>query len=138
MATRVLVAEYLALNSVDLSNRVKSASIALNAADVDFTNMGSGGWAEAKPGIKSGTITIEFFADEAASSVIQTLWTLFTGNTVFAFDLRGDNGARSTSNPSYTGNCFLTAAPPIQGGVGEAQMFSVTLKITGAVTRATS
>jgi hypothetical protein len=136
MSTQVLLAEFVSLNAVDLSSRAKSSTIALNAAEVDFTSFGSAGWSEGKPGIRSGTLSVEFYGDEASSLVQQTLWPLFTAGTVFAFDLRGSNAARSATNPSYTGSCFITALPPLAGGVGEGQMVSMTFKITGAVTRA--
>lgn len=136
MATQVLLAKFVSLNGVDLSTRARQSALALNAAEVDFTSFGSAGWMEGKPGLRGGTLTVDFFGDEASALVQQTLWPLFTAGTVFAFDVRGNNASRSATNPSYTGSCYITSIPPLAGAVGEGQMVSVTLRVTGAVTRA--
>jgi hypothetical protein len=135
MAVFALLNEFVEVNSVDLSDHVKSAVLALEADALDATTMGSDGWKEMVGGLKAGTLTIEFLDDYAASEVDATMWPLF--GTVTTFEVRPDAGAVGATNPKYTGS-VLVVQHSLGGSVGELAAKSLTLPTSGAVARATS
>ncbi len=134
MSVLALINEYVELNSVDMSDHVKSATLALEAAQLDPTAMGDS-WTKAHGGLKSGTLTIEFLDDFDASEVDATLWSIF--GTVVTFEVRPDAGSVGTSNPSYTGSVLITSHS-VGGSLGELAMKSLSLPTSGTVSRATS
>jgi hypothetical protein len=134
MSVLALLNEYVSLNSVDMSDHVKSATLALEAAQLDPTAMGDS-WTKARGGLKSGTLSIEFLDDFDASEVDSTLWAIF--GTVVAFEVRPDAGTVSATNPKYTGEVLINAHS-VGGSLGELAMKSLSLPTSGTVTRATS
>lgn len=92
-------------------------------------------WVTATGGLKSGTLTIEFLDDFAASEVDATLWPLF--GTVTTFAVRPDAGSVSATNPTYSGSVFI-AQHTLGGSVGDLAMKSLTFPTSGTVTRATA
>jgi hypothetical protein len=134
MTALALTAEYVELNSVDQSDFVKSATLTMEAANLDSTTMGDG-WVEATPGLKSGTLTIEFLDDFTDDGLDEDLWALF--GTVTTFEIRPTDSAVGAANPSYTGS-LLVAQHSIGGSVGELAGKSVSYPLSGTVTRATS
>ena len=134
MAVFALTNEYLVINSVNLSDHVKSAVLTVDGAVLDTTAM-SASWTTNIGGLKSGSLAITFNDDYAASSVDSTLWPLL--NTVTTFEVRPDAGAVSATNPKFTGS-ILISQHTVGGSVGELAAKSVTYQTSGAVTRATS
>ncbi|GIH76138.1 hypothetical protein [Planobispora longispora] len=134
MATLVLLNEFVELNAVNSSGWAKSGALAMEAAALDASVFGDG-WTKNTAGLKSGTLTIEFLDDFAASQLDATLWPLF--GTVVPFKLRPDAGAVSTSNPQYSGN-VLIAQHNVGGSLGELAGKSLSFPLSGAVARATS
>ena len=135
MAVQALVAEVVTLNSVDQSDRCKSATLTIDSAQLDTTTFASDGWTEMIGGLKSGTLTLEFLDDVAASQLDSELFPLL--GTVVTFAVRLDDAAVGTSNPEYQGSVLVTQHN-IGGAVGELATKSLSFPITGAVTRATS
>ncbi len=133
MAKQVLTAEFITINATDLSTYCAKAELQVKVEDKDDTNYGSGGWHEHLGGLKQGTLNMEFFNDFAATFLDSIMWPLL--GTVVAFEVRAAQGARSTSNPAYTGNLLVEAWNPITGGVGDLATVSVAYSTTGVVTR---
>ncbi len=131
-----LTAEYLALDGTNFSDHVESAELELEADEVDYTNMGSGGWAEKKGGIKAGNLKLVLQQDFAASNIDATLWGAF-GSTL-TFGVRPTNAAVSSTNPEYTGTALVSKYQPIAGKVGDKAVVTISLPTTGTVSRATS
>lgn len=134
MAVFALLNEYLAINSVALSDHIKGATLTLDSAQLDPTAMGDN-WVKVLGGLKSGQLQIEFIDDYAASQTDATLWPLF--GTVVTFEVRPDAGAVSATNPKYTGSVHISQFV-VGGSVGELAMKSLTFPTSGAVSRATS
>ena len=130
MAVFALTNEYVSLNSVDLSTKIKSAVLSIDAAQLDSTAFGDG-WTDMIGGLKSGTLAITFNDDLAASSVDVTLWPLL--GTVVAFEVRLDAGAVSTTNPKYTGS-VLISQHTVGGAVGELAAKSLTQTVSAPST----
>lgn len=133
MATFALLNEHIEINGVDLSDHVRSGTLALEATALDSSAMGDG-WTKQTGGLKSGTLSIEFLDDYAASQVDATLWPLF--GTVVTFLVRPDGAAVSATNPNYTGSVLIQQHSS-GGSLNEMAMKSVTYPTSGAVTRAT-
>jgi len=131
MAVFALINEYVTINAVNLSDHVRQATLALEASALDSTAMGDT-WTENVFGLKSGTLTVEFNDDFAASNVDATLWAAFGTNVAFA--VRPDAGAISTTNPEYQGLIGI-AQFNLGGSAGEVARKSLTFPLSGAVTR---
>ena len=137
MATRVLKNAYLLVNSVDLSAHVNQISFSASLDAVEDTAMADNSRSYL-PGLRNGTFTVNFNADDAAGAVSASLWTVYTGGAAVAFEVRNDAGSVTTTNPKYTGNCILTDYSPVDGSVGDLNTNAATFQITGDVTRATA
>ena len=132
----VLTAEFLSINSNDLSEYTRKAEVAVEVEEKDVTNYKSLGWTEVTGGLKSGTLSCEFLQDFAATKLDATMWPLL--GTVVPFEVRGDQAAASAGNPSYSGNILISGWNPITGSVGDEATVSVDFPTSGAVTRATA
>ena len=133
MAVYALTSTYCAINSVDYSGDLKSATLVVDAAQLDTTDFASAGWVEYIGGLKSGSLALEFQDDVADDAVDEELWDLL--GTVVAFAVRPTSASVGTSNPSYSGNVLVTSHS-IGGSVGDLAMKSLTFPTSGAVSRA--
>jgi hypothetical protein len=125
---------YLVLNSVNLSDHIKSVALTIDVAQLDSTAMGDT-YTEMIGGLKSGSLAITFNDDFASGSVDATIAAAL--GTVVTFELRPTSAAVGATNPKWTGS-VLVAGNSIGGGVGELGAKSVTFPTSGTVTRATS
>lgn len=135
MAVYALTSQFCSVNSVDYSGDLKSATLVVDAAQLDTTDFASAGWVEYIGGLKSGTLALEFQDDVADDAVDEELWALL--GTVVAFAMRPTSAAVGTSNPSYSGSVLVTSHS-LGGSVGDLAMKSLTFPTSGAVTRATA
>src|SRR6266540_7090025 len=133
MAKFVLFAEYVNINANDLSASGASGELAVEVADEDATTFGSGGWEEKLGGLKSASLKVKFKQDMAAAAIDSIIWPLL--GTVVSFEIRATQGARSTSNPAYTGNLLISKWTPIGGDVGKIAEVDVDWPTSGAVAR---
>lgn len=127
MAKTILRNASVTVNSVDLSNHVRSVTIQESWDVVDVTAMGD----TAKTnllGIADAQVTVEFYQDFAATSVDATLSTLAGSNTPFSVVVKPDTAAVSATNPSYTMQAVLPQYTPVAGQVGNASTMSVTFR----------
>lgn len=137
MAKLVLTNAYVSINGTDVSANIKQVTLPLERDAVDQTAMGSGTKISA-PGLKSYSIELEAYNDFAASALDSILYPLFDAGTAFAVVIKPVAASVSTSNPSYTGTCFIQNYTPIGGSVGENAMTPIKLTPTAALVRATS
>jgi len=139
MAKVVIKNPYLSLGGTDYSAYVESVELPLEAEDVDLTTGGSAGWHEGGQGIKRGNVTFNLRMDSDMSGFNAAIFAVFNHATVntWAFEIRQQNAAVSTTNRKYTGTLLV-----IQAGlslkVGGAFEKSFTLPTTAAVAEATS
>lgn len=124
MAKFVLTDSSVTVNSVDLSDHVESVEISQEYEDVDLTAMGAVAREHGK-GLRSDSITLNFFQDFAASEVSATLQPLLTSTSGFALVIKPTSSAVSTTNPSFSMTSLLFTYQPINGTVGEAAQTSV-------------
>lgn len=136
MPKMVLLAEYLSINSNDLSDHTKKAELSVEVEEKDVTTYGSLGWKEVLGGLKSGELSCEFLQDFAASELDSIMWPLL--GTVVPFEVRADQSAASASNPTFSGSILINGWNPITGSVGDEATVSLGFPTSGAVARATS
>lgn len=138
MATFVLTDARVEINSVVLSDHVRSVTINYSAEEVDDTNMGDTARVRL-PGLLDWSIDLEMAQDFAASSVDATLWPLFTGKSTFTVKVRPTSAAISATNPEYSGTGALFEYHPLDGAVGDLSTTPVSILSAGsALARATS
>lgn len=107
----------LVVNSVDLSNHVRSITISMNAEDLDATAMGATSRTHV-PGLRDDRMEVLFFQDHAAGSVDATLSALVGNATGVTIVAKPASGAVSATNPSYTMTGILLDYSALSGEVG--------------------
>ena len=121
------------VNGTNLSTNLNSVELALESDDLETTAFG-GTFRERIGGLKTGSLTLQFMQDFAASSVDATLFPLF--NTLATVVITPTSSAVGTANPSYTAVCLVNSYSPHASSVGDIATFSVTWPTSGTVSRA--
>lgn len=134
MATVVYDNASVTINSVDLSDHVKTCTIKYSADMQEDTAMGDTTHSK-KGGLFDWSMDIEFYQDYAASKVDATLFSL-VGST-FTVTVRPDAGSVSSTNPNFTGTGILSSYQPMGGSVGDLMMAPITIEAAGTLSRAT-
>lgn len=135
MSKLVLKNAKFLLNAVDLSAEVQSVGIVYSAAALDNTAMGQNTKTNLG-GLFDWPVSLELYQDYGASLVDATLFPIV--GTVVAVEIRPDAGARSATNPGFTGNVLVESYEPVSGQVGQMAMTKVSLKPAGDLARQTS
>lgn len=136
MAKLIFTEAVVTVNAVDLSDHVSTVTIEVEADEQTCTNFASGGWTEILGGIKSWSISIDWFQDYAAAEVDDTLWALI--GTLTAVTVKPTTAATSATNPQYSGSVLVGEYSPIDATVGDVGEFSTSWNSATALTRATS
>ena len=136
MATFALNDAYISLNGTDRSSSIKSVTLQVDVAELDQTDFADAGWTAPIAGRKSGSLQLTFNQDMASSAIDSVMWPLL-GTTV-TFEVRATNASVGASNPKYTGSVLVNSWSPVSGSVSDLAEVSVTLPLSGAVTRATA
>jgi hypothetical protein len=114
-----------------------SASISIEADDIETTSFGTDGWKTHIGGLKGGSVDFEFHQDFGSGGIDSLLWPLLGGTA--AVSIRpGGTAAVGTTNPEYQFDVMVSQYSPISSAVGDLATVSVSFPITGAVTRATA
>jgi hypothetical protein len=124
MAKFVLTNASVVVNSVDLSDHVKSLTVETTRDDVDVTAMGAVNKAYLG-GLGDANIKVTFFSDFAAASVHATLYPLSTSNTPFNVVVKPVAGTTTSTNPSFYISATLFGYTPLDGSVGDANTMDV-------------
>lgn len=120
------------INSVDLSDHVRSVTVSDNSEEHDVTAMGANN-RQKMLGLGDGTIEIEFYQDFAAAEVHQTLQPLKGSNTAFPVFVKPTSAAISATNPQIQmSEALLPNYTPLSGAVGEPSMMTISFVNTGA------
>lgn len=135
MAKIVLTDAFFSIGGTDLSDHVRQITINYSADGVENTAMGDSTHTR-QGGLKDWSASVEFYNDEAASSVAATIFPL-VGTTATIIG-RPTSGAVSATNPNYTGTGLVTSFPPLSGSVGEMSMTTCEIEAAGDLSRATS
>jgi hypothetical protein len=118
----------------NLSTNLNQVELALESDDLETTAFG-GTFRERIGGLKTGSLTLQFMQDFAASSVDATLFPLF--NTLATVVITPTSGTVTATNPSYTAVCLVNSYTPYASSVGDIATFSVTWPTSGTIARGT-
>lgn len=135
MASFVFTDAVVTINSVALSDHVKSATLNISADVQENTAMGAT-YRSKLGGLKDWSLELEFNQDFAASNVDATLWPLLGVATTVK--IKATSSVNSATNPEYSGSAILASYPAIGGGVGDVASVQVTFEGAGTLARATS
>jgi hypothetical protein len=124
------------INNVDLSDHVTSVTLNYAADELEVTAMGDTAHKFVK-GLESGTLTVSFLNDTAATNVLATLNAAF-GTTVAAKLIQEKATAVGSTNPLYTFDILVNNLTPINGGVGDIGTQDITFTLNSAVTVAST
>jgi hypothetical protein len=122
------------INGTNFSTNLNQVELALESDQLETTAFG-GTFRESIGGLKSGSLTLQFMQDFAASSVDVTLFPLF--NTLATVVIVPTSSSVSATNPSYTAVCLVNQYTPHASSVGDLATFSITWPTSGTVTRGT-
>ena len=114
-----------------------SATISLEADDVETTSFGTDGWRTRIGGLKGGSVDFEFHQDFGAGGIDALLWPLLGGTAAVSIRPAG-TAAISATSPAYNFDALVASYSPMDSAVGDLATVSVSFPITGAVTRATA
>jgi predicted secreted protein len=127
----------ITLNGTNLSSVLQSVSLDLSADEIETTAFGSG-WRSRIAGLKSGSVTLNFFQDFGATSVDATIAPLFTAGSFGTVVVTPTSSATSATNPAWTAVCLVSQYQPFSASVGDIATLSVTWQTSGTVSRATA
>ncbi len=136
MAKYVVTGTSVTLNGSDISANTARAELVINAAEVDTTDFGSGGFTEVIGGLKSGQVTLDFHNDFGSGGVSDLLKDLV--GTIGTVTIDPTGAGAGATNPVYTAEVLISSFTPIAGAVGDLATFSVTFPTSGSVTFATA
>ena len=119
--------------SVDISSYVTGVTINQVVDELEVTAMGDTAH-KFVAGLQSGTFTIDFLNDWAASQVMQTLNDAF-GQTLSVSCITVKGTTVSAANPSYQFSILVNNLTPVgTAGVGDVASSSVTFTMNSALT----
>jgi hypothetical protein len=123
MAVFVFTDAFLTVNTVNLSAYVTSISVNYEKDSVEVTAMGATGHVMTG-GLQNLSVTVELNNDQAAASVLETLYSAVgSGSNTLVIK----NATSGSPLPVFTcSNMFLAASTPVNGAVGELSKQSVT------------
>lgn len=131
---RALTNAHLTLNSVNLTTHVKSITLNTSVDLLDTTAMGDSS-RERLTGLKDWSVDVVFHQSHAVGEVDATIWAVHAGGAAVTIVIRPDAGAKSTTNPEFTGSVVLENYSPIAGTVGDNHEAPIRLMGYGTLTR---
>jgi len=138
MAKQLFSNAYLMVNSVNLSDHIRSVTLNASTEIVDATTMSAAVVKEKIVSWDDWSIDVEFaqdFKTAAAGAVDVTLWAVRTGHAAVAIILKPNGDTTAATNPKWTGNAIMTSYS-FGGGVGDLATATAKFEGSGAVTRA--
>lgn len=133
----VLTDAFIIINAVTISDHGNKVEIPFTADTEETTAFGVG-WKARVAALKDAALNITFINDFVAANLDATMFALYLAGANVTFEIRPTSGARSTSNPAYTGLVCPDSWTPISGDVGKLDTVSISWKTSGAVLRQTT
>ena len=135
MAKFVATNYNIKIGTTDFSSSLASVELNLESDDVETTAFGDE-FRTRVGGLKTGTISLNFHQDFAASSVDQILYPLL--NTIATVAIIPNGTVVSSTNPRYTVTCLVNQYQPFASSVGDLATLSVSWPLSGSVVRGTA
>ena len=129
---------YFKLGTYDMSTVVQSISHNINYEQLDVTASGDSSRKYLK-GLAAHQISGTLFLDQAAIAAGSTRAVLDSlKGTAAAFEIAPNGSTASSTNPKYSGSCFVNGYTPVNGTIGDVATIDFTFDCTTDVTIATS
>jgi len=125
----------ISLNSVDLSTNIASATLDITKEEQLTTAFGQTSVTRIA-GLQDASLTLEFMQDFGSAAVDDTLFPIL--GSVVPFEIKPTSDAASATNPAYSGSVLVTNYTPFDSATGELATFSITLPVSGDITRGTA
>lgn len=125
----------ISLNSVDLSTNIASATLDITKEEQLTTSFGQTSVTRIA-GLQDASLTLEFMQDFGSAAVDDTLFPIL--GSVVPFEIKPTSDATSATNPAYSGSVLVTNYTPFDSATGELATFSITLPVSGDITRGTA
>ncbi len=133
MAEFAYMDAYLTVNSVDMSDHLRSSQLNGSGDTLDKTAMGQ----VARTflvGLLNWSVSVEFNDDMADNDIDETLYNAFKGRVAVPVAWRADNDTISATNPEFQFNSLINEYN-IGGSVGALATKSLNWQVDGDVTR---
>lgn len=137
MAHFVLTDVSAVVNSVDLSDHIKSITLTVRAGMEDDSNMGDT-WTGRIAGLKDWDCNINFDQDFAAGEVDATIWSIYNTGTPITFVGKPTSAGVGPTNPTFTGSVLVEEYSPIDGEHGSKARSPVKFAAASSLARATA
>lgn len=125
----------ISLDSNDLTSNIASATLEITREEQLTTAFGQTSVTRIG-GLQDASLTLEFHQDFGDGAVDSILFPLL--GTVVPFEIKPTSSAVGTDNPAYSGNLLIQSYTPFDSATGELATFSITLPVSGDITRATT
>lgn len=125
----------ITVNGSAFSTAIQSVEVAFTADEIDSTGFGTA-WRDRVAGLRSASVTLNFYQGFGASEVDATLWPLLGSNATVV--VKPFSTTTAGTNPAYTAVCLVTQYSPFTSAVGDIATLSVTWPTVGTVTRGTA
>lgn len=135
MAKFVTTDYQFTLDSNDLSTSAAAITLEITVEEQETTAFGQSSRTRIG-GLKDASLSIDFHQDFGAGGIDSILEPLL--GSVVPFTIQPTSGTVSATNPSYSGSVLITSYSPFANSVGDLASFSVTLPVSGDVTRGTA
>lgn len=122
------------VNGETMTRRARKVTVAATATEEDVTTFGGNGWQEIEQGLKSGTITVEFFQGDygdatSVDSVIRPFWD--SGDECeIRIGPEGDTGA--SDNPVFVAPVKVMNYTYIDAEVAKPTIAPIEFRLTDA------
>ena len=116
MAKYAAVDHSITINGTAFSTALQSVELMVEAAELETTAFG-GTFRERIAGLKTGSVTLNFFQDFAAGAVDATLFPLLGSNATVV--VKPTSGTVSATNPAFTAVCLVVTYSPFSSSVSD-------------------
>jgi len=123
------------LDSNDLSTSAAAITLEITVEEQETTAFGNSSRTRIG-GLRDASLSIDFHQDFGAGGIDSILEPLL--GSVVPFSIQPTSEAISATNPSYSGSVLITSYSPFANSVGDLASFSVTLPVSGDITRGTA
>lgn len=132
MAVYAATDHNITINGTNFSDLVQSVDVSYEAAELETTAFGTQ-WRTRTTGLRSASVTINFFQDFAIGKVDAVLFPLLGSNaTVVVKHLSSTTGS---ANPAHSAVYVVSQYQPFASQVGDIATISVTWNSTGTASR---
>jgi hypothetical protein len=135
MATFVGLHHRISVGHLDLTNSDKIDFGTLTAAQVAFTNFGSGGFEEYKPGLISGDFQVDAFQDFAVDVLDDELGVTALGTSFPIHVAPNPTGTETAGDLAYLSRGFIKGYNPLEGAKGAAAKAIIAAKYDVPIVR---